>query len=198
MDVDLPDPLIFNAAIQLFVARVLAANHVPEKDAGPWDAFAPWLLTPAGGAWCGGDCKPALGLALHDAVNNLATTYGDNLATWRWGDVHKAVFAHPLLGSLPVIGRLASRSVAVPGDNTTLFRGGNGMLGQFTSLHGAAYRGIYDLADLERSRFVVTPGQSGNFFSPHAWDMLKLWAAGTTITIPASPDTVSAKISLNP
>ena len=198
MDVDLPHPLIFNAAIQLFVTRVLAANHVPEKDAGPWDAFAPWLLTPAGGAWCGGDCKPALGLALHDAVDNLATTYGDKLATWRWGDVHKAVFAHPLLGSLPVIGRLASRSVAVPGDNTTLFRGGNGILGQFTSLHGAAYRGIYDLADLERSRFVVTPGQSGNFFSPHAWDMLKLWAAGITITIPASPDAISAKISLNP
>ena len=33
---DRPEPLIFNAAIQLFVARMLAANHVPEADAGPW------------------------------------------------------------------------------------------------------------------------------------------------------------------
>jgi penicillin amidase len=112
--------------------------------------------------------------------------------------VHKAEFAHPLLGSLPVIGRLASRSVPVPGDNATLFRGGNGVLGEFASLHGAAYRGVYDLADLERSRFVVAPGQSGNFFSPHAWDMLKLWAAGTTIAIPASPDIVSGEIHLAP
>ncbi len=193
-----PQPLIFNAAIQLFVAQTLAANHVPQKEAGPWDAFGPWLLTPQGGAWCGGDCRPALGRALRQSVEDLAKAYGPDPVAWRWGDVHKAAFAHPLLGGVPLIGRLASRSVAVPGDNSTLFRGGNGVLGAFASLHGAGYRGIYDLADLERSRFVVTPGQSGNFFSPHAWDMLKLWAAGTTIAIAASPDEVSAKIGLNP
>jgi penicillin amidase len=198
MATDLPQPLIFNAAIQLFVSQIVGANHVPEKDLGPWDAFAAWLLGPSGGGWCGGDCRPALGSALRDAVAKLATAHGNDPATWRWGDVHKAEFAHPLLGSLPVIGRLASRSVPVPGDNATLFRGGNGVLGEFASLHGAAYRGVYDLADLERSRFVVAPGQSGNFFSPHAWDMLKLWAAGTTIAIPASPDIVSGEIHLAP
>ena len=198
MGTELPQPLIFNAAVQLFVKQTLAANHVPEKDAGPWDAFASWLLTPQSAAWCHGDCRPGLAQALHDSVEDLAKTYGANPAAWRWGEVHKAEFAHPLLGGLPIIGNLASRSVSVPGDNSTLFRGGNGILGEFASLHGAGYRGIYDLADLDRSRFVVTPGQSGNFFSPHAWDMLKLWAAGTTIAIPASPDTTSAKISLDP
>ena len=112
--------------------------------------------------------------------------------------MHQAVFAHPLLGGLPLVGALASRSVAVDGDDSTLFRGGNGRLGAFAALHGAAYRGVYDLADPERSRFVVTPGQSGNLLSAQAWDMLPLWAAGRTVTIPASPDGVSGTIRLEP
>ena len=199
MAVDLPQPLIFNAAVQGFVSAILAANHVAERDAGPWAGFAAWLLTsPQGASWCSGDCRHALGRALQDAVATLAKTQGDDPNTWRWGDVHKAAFAHPLLGGLPVIGRFAARSVTIPGDDTTLFRGGNGLLGDFVALHGAAYRGVYDLADLDRSRFVVTPGQSGNLFSAHAWDMLKLWAAGATITIPPSPNTVSARIRLVP
>ncbi len=198
MAADLPQPLIFNAAVQLFVSQVIAANHVGERDLGPWDSFAAWLLTPAANQWCSGDCQPALLHALHDSAENLAKTYGTDPSAWRWGDVHKAEFAHPLLGGLPVIGRMASRSVTVPGDNSTLFRGGNGVLGAFAALHGAGYRGVYDLADLDRSRFVVTPGQSGNLFSAHAWDMLKLWAAGAIITIPPSPDRVSARIHLVP
>jgi penicillin amidase len=198
MAVDRPQPLIFNAALQGFVARTLAANHVPESQSGPWADFAEFLLSPAGGVWCGGDCRPALGTALQAATQDLATRFGNDPAAWRWGNVHKAVFAHPILGDLPVIGAWASARIAVPGDDTTLFRGGNGRLGDFASLHGAAYRGIYDLADLERSRFVVTPGQSGNIFSAHAWDMMPLWAAGTTIAIKASPDQVSARIRLTP
>ncbi len=195
---DLPQPLIFNAAVQLFVSQVLAAAHVPEKDGGPWAGFASWLLGPDGGAWCGGDCKPALGRALRDSVTKLAQTYGGDPASWRWGVAHKAVFAHPLLGDLPLIREIASRRVTVPGDDTTLFRGGSGKLGDFDARHGAGYRGVYDLADLERSRFVVTPGQSGNIFSSHAWDMLALWQAGATVSLPASPDTVSATIGLDP
>ena len=195
---DRPEPLIFNAAVQSFVGRVLADNHVPEADSGPWNGFADWLLTGAGASWCGGDCRPALGRALADSATALAARYGADPAAWRWGTAHRAVFAHPLLGDLPVVGAWASRRVAMDGDDTTLLRGGNGTLGQFDAVHGAAYRGIYDLADLERSRFVVAPGQSGNLFSAHAWDLLPLWARGETIAIPAIPDRIAATITLAP
>ena len=199
MKADRPEPLVFNAAVQLFVARALAANQVPEEDAGPWSGFAGWLLLdPAGAAWCGGDCRPKLADALRDSTAGLADTYGRNPDDWRWGDAHQAVFAHPLLGALPVIGRLATARVPVDGDDTTLFRGGNGTLGRFESLHGAAYRGVYDLADLDRSRFVVSPGQSGNLLSRHAWDLLPLWARGDTITLAAAPDRTTATITLQP
>ncbi len=194
----LPQPVIFNATIQLFVKQVLAANHVPERDAGPWAGFAAWLLTPEGGSWCGGDCRPALSAALRLAMQDGAKKYGADLAKWRWGTVHRAIFSHPLLGDLPVIGRFASRQISVPGDDTTLFRGGNGVLGEFAARHGAAYRGVYDLKNLENSRFIVTPGQSGNFFSANAWDMMPLWAAGTPIAIPPTPDSIFGRIRLNP
>ncbi len=193
-----PQPLIFNTAIQLFVTQTLAANKVPEKDSGAWADFAAWLLGPQGGAWCGGDCEPALALALRDGVAGLAKTYGPDPSSWRWGNAHRAVFSHPLLGDLPVVKDIASAHVPVQGDDTTLFRGGSGKLGDFEARHGAGYRGIYDLADLDRSRFVVTPGQSGNIFSAHAWDMLKLWQSGNTVAIPASPDGVTATILLTP
>ena len=195
---DRPEPLIFNAAVQLFVTNVIAANHVGEDDIGPWGGLLDWLITPAGAVWCNGDCRPAMGGALHDAVAQLAAKYGDDPKAWRWGTAHQAVFAHPLLGALPLVGGLASRSVAVDGDDSTLFRGGSGTLGDFTSRHGAAYRGIYDVADLERSRFVVTPGQSGNLLSAHAFDLMPLWAKGASITIPARPEQVSGTIRLEP
>ncbi len=198
MSKDRPEPLIFNAAVQRFVANVIAANHVGEEDLGHWGSFLDWLVTPAGAVWCNGDCRPAMSTALHDSVAQLAAKYGDDPNAWRWGTAHQAVFAHPLLGALPVIGGLASRRVAVDGDDSTLFRGGSGDLGDFASRHGAAYRGIYDVAGLERSRFVVTPGQSGNLLSGHAFDMMPLWARGESITIPEKPATVGGTLRLEP
>jgi penicillin amidase len=198
MDRDKPQGLIFNAAIQLFTARIIAANHVQESDIGHWAGFADWLLSPPGASWCDGDCRLALGQAFHNAMDSLAATYGQDPASWRWGAAHQAVFAHPLLGELPIIGAFASRRVAVDGDDTTLFRGGSGTLGDFESHHGAAYRGVYDMADLERSRFVVTPGQSGNLLSSHAWDLLRTWADGQMIRIPATPAGISATVRLEP
>ena len=37
---------------------------------------------------------------------------------------------------------------------------------------------IADLADAERTRFVITPGQSGHFLSPYYGDQLPLWRDG--------------------
>jgi len=196
MDADRPEPLIYNETVQLFVSRTIAANHVAATDLGHWGSFLDWLVTPAGAIWCGGDCAPALSKALHDAAEDLATRFGQDPTAWRWSMLHQAVFAHPLFGEIPLLRRLAIRSVPVNGDDSTLLRSGS-VLGDMTATHGAAYRGLYDIADLERSRFVVTPGQSGHFLSPHAWDMLDLWAQGGSLTIPAAPDEVTGRIRLS-
>ena len=54
-------------------------------------------------------------------------------------------------------------------------------------MHGAAYRGVYDLADLDRSLFVVTPGQSGNPLSRHARDFLTRWRDGAMVLLGPIP-----------
>ncbi len=99
--------------------------------------------------------------------------------------MHVAVFADPVLAPL-------TRRIAQPGDDTTIFRGGS-RPGTLDAVHGPGYRGVYDLADLDRSRFIIAPGQSGNPLSRHAGDMLVRWRDGGSVTIGAeagSGDTI--------
>ena len=110
-----PQPLIFNAWRQLFVAEVLRRNNIQEEDAPVIDDnFMLSLLgpnaTPAAQAmWCGGGCDPILRETLDDAVAALQRRFGGDPASWRWGNVHAAIFAHPLLARLPLIGELGHR-----------------------------------------------------------------------------------------
>ena len=88
-------------------------------------------------------------------------------------------------------------SIPSPGDDTTIDRGGPAY-NQFQSVHGPAFRGVYDLADLDRCLFIMAPGQSGNLLSRHARDFLTRWRDGTTITLGPQPATATATIRLTP
>ncbi len=201
MAADSPQPLVFNAWVQRFVADILARHGVQEGQRGGWEDFAAGLLVPPhadAAFWCAGPCAPALAAALAEATAALAARFGPDPAAWRWGAVHQAVFADPVLGALPGLGWLTTHRVAVPGDDTTLFRGGDGVLGRFEARHGAGYRGVYDLADLDRSRFMIAPGESGHPWSRYAWNMLRRWAEGATIPLGPTPDRVTATVELTP
>jgi penicillin amidase len=197
MAMDRPQPLIFNAWIDAFQDAVLRRNGVPAADAGPEDEFVAYVLSPAGANWCGGDCAPLLAASLSSAMTGLVARYGADPAAWRWGTAHPAVFAHPLLSRLPLIGRLGVFSIPSPGDDTTLDRGGPGGDG-FDSVHGASFRAVYDLAAPDRSRFMLAPGESGNPFSRHANDFLMRWRDGDTISLGPEPAQVAATLTLTP
>ena len=98
--------------------------------------------------------RPVIAAALkRDEVKRLGLeNRWPDPAAWRWGSVHQAVFAHPFLASIPVLGALTTSRIAVPGDGSTLYRGGTN--DALESVHGASYRGVYDLADLDRSLFI--------------------------------------------
>ncbi len=201
MAADAPQPLVFNAWVQRFVADILARHGVDASQRGSWEDFAAALLVPPhpdAAFWCAGPCAPALAAALAEATAALSVRFGSDPAAWRWGDVHQAVFADPVLGALPGLGWLTTHRIAVPGDDTTLFRGGDGVLGRLESRHGAGYRGVYDLADLDRSRFMIAPGESGHPWSRYAWNMLRRWAEGATIPLGPTPDRVTATVELTP
>ena len=46
----------------------------------------------------------------------------------------------------------------------------------FVNTHAASLRALYDLADLEKSRFMHSTGQSGLFFSPLYRNFARRWA----------------------
>lgn len=58
--------------------------------------------------------------------------------------------------------------------------------------NGASFRAIYDLSDLDNSRFVIPTGQSGNPASPYYDQLTDLWAEGRYIRIPTKIDQVRA------
>jgi penicillin amidase len=118
---------------------------------------------------------------LDGTMSSLAERFGSDPAAWRWGAVHQAAFAHPFLRSVPVLGSLTTARIAVPGDGATLDRGGTN--DALEAVHGASFRGVYDLADLDRSLFMMTPGQSGNLLSRHARDFLTRWRDGAMVLL---------------
>ena len=190
MAMDLPQPVIFNAWIQRFERMALERNHISANAARPWADMAAWLLGRHGAPWCGGDCGPLLDQALDAALPDLVAQLGPDPAAWRWGDVHVATFADPVLAPL-------TQRIPQPGDDTTIFRGGS-RPGTFEAVHGPGYRGVYDLADLDRSLFIATPGQSGYPLSRHVNDLTRRWRDNAGVVL--GPDAVGgdATIALRP
>ena len=70
-------------------------------------------------------------------------------------------------------------SVTSPGDAYTVnvgqYNAGDAK-GPFVNRHAASLRVVYDLADLENSKFIYQTGQSGLVFSPRYRDKHATWA----------------------
>jgi len=195
---DRPQPLIFNAWMRQLYRQIVARVNAPANaETAPWTTLIPSALTPAGDVLCGGDCRALLPGALQTAMADLAARFGPDPSAWRWGAAHPAVFANPLLRAIPLLGPATERRIAVPGDDSTLFRAGMAG-GSFTAVHGASFRGVYDLAGLERSLFVVAPGQSGHVLSPFAGNFVQRWRDGAMIMIPMQPGAVAIRLTLIP
>ncbi|WP_158745451.1 penicillin acylase family protein [Acidisphaera sp. L21] len=190
MGMELPQPIIFNAWVQRFEALLLERHGIGPNAPRPWADLVAWALSPAGASWCNGDCGPLLDQALAEALPPLVARLGPDLQAWRWGDLHVATFADPVLPQL-------TNQIAQPGDDTTIFRGGS-RPGNFDSVHGPGYRGVYDLADLDRSLFMTAPGQSGNPLSPHFRDLLLRWRDGGTIRLGRHAEGGHETLALHP
>ena len=142
-----------------------------------------------GQAWCDDvgtpareDCAGRAARALEDALDLLETRFGQPLDRLRWGAAHVARFRHPILSRVPYFDRLFGTEVETDGGDDTLNKGGARASGPletlFEDIHGPGYRAVYDLADLDRSRFMIATGQSGNPFSPHYGNLAIRWRDG--------------------
>jgi penicillin amidase len=211
MRADLPEPLIFTAWLR---EAVRAIYH---DDLGPaferfWGERATALIRLLEGRaqsrdWCDDritsikkSCGAVLAGALTRAVAELERRYGKDRSKWRWGDVHQALSEHRALGSVGKIaglfdaGAFFNINVPSPGDDYTLDVGRMDFTSPepFANRHAASYRAIYDFADLDRSLYMHTTGQSGNAFSPYYRSFVERWAKVDYIEIATKPDRIPA------
>ena len=147
-------------------------------------------------AWCDDvtttpveTCGRTVAAALSRALDDLARRYGDDMEDWRWGEAHRAVFGHLLLGRIPVLKRLADIRIETGGGGFTVNRGRHNIANAeapFAANHGSGYRAVYDLSDLSNSVFAVGTGASGNFLSWRYDNTTRRWRDGEYMRIPES------------
>jgi penicillin amidase len=190
---DRPEPLIFAAWIDA-LSRRLYGDKIGDRKlydlySGPRRAFLDTVLTGAAGAWCDDKatsrvetCADIAGPALDEAVATLQRRYGADMSLWRWGRAHVARFNHPLFAGAPFISSLFDVAIPIGGSGDTIFAT-DYAAGDYAARHGPSLRAVFDLSDLNRSRFIVAPGQSGHPLSRHYRDLTADWAAGRSFEI---------------
>ncbi len=195
---DLPQPLIFNAWLRE-LSRLITADELGPLFASSWrqqPAFIANVLR-QDQRWCDDittadveSCEAMIQRAFMSAMGKLSADYGGDPAGWRWETVHVARLTNRLLTRIPVIGALADIDIATPGDDSTVNRGSTSLRDEadpYSHVHGPGLRAIYDLADLDKSRFIIAGGQSGNLLSRHYGDMARRWRDLGYITLPRQP-----------
>ncbi len=116
--------------------------------------------------------------ALDDASRDLRDGLGAEPDRWKWGDLHRIRFDHPL-SAVPPLDRLFSIGpLARPGDMYSVNNGAYKLSKPYLLSSHASYRMIVDLADTDRSWSVLPTGESGQPFARHWGDQTTLWAEG--------------------
>ena len=155
-------------------------------------------LEAAAAPWCDGpgDRDRLLSAAVTRALDSLHHRLGAEPANWRWGDLHVWRLPHPL-ASVPGVGRWFSRGpYPFPGDVNTVQQGSLPHLsasGTISILPG--YRQVLDLADFDRSRFMLSTGNSGIPGHPRYDDCIPDFLAGRLRPLLYSRQAIEAHVA---
>lgn len=152
--------------------------------------------------WCGtAGCAAQSVAALNRALDRLQAAYGNDVEAWSWGRAHFALSAHKPFGNVPWLAQFFDVRVPTGGDAFTVNVGqywATGDAAPFANRQAASLRAVYDLADLENSRFIYQTGQSGLVFSGRYRDMKDRWAAVQYRPLQMNPSTYVHRLTLSP
>jgi penicillin amidase len=128
--------------------------------------------------------------ALEAAVQKLkATKLGEDMNTWKWGNLHNATFRHMLAIDPDTEELLNIGPIPRGGYSDTPFATGGR---DFEQNSGSSYREIMDPSNWDNSVATSAPGQSGQPGSRHFDDLAKLWAQHQYFPLSFSPEKVDA------
>jgi penicillin amidase len=213
MAMDSPAALAF-AAWYRELTRLVYADELGELFKDGWDMRAAFMIAVMKGErgqerWCNDvrtpakeTCASQASRAFELAAQDLEERYGA-LEGWRWGTAHPAASDHRPFGFVPYLARFFNVAPATPGDTYSVNVGHFFIRDEarpFANRHAPSLRAVYDLADLERSRFMHSTGQSGNVMSPWYSSFAERWARVEYVTIPTRRDAIAAahRLVLNP
>jgi penicillin amidase len=187
MDRDKVSPLLFTAYLREF-SRMILYGRFGTAIAPYWDLRPRVMETVLTRKqdWCAdpkrsdpaAGCAARLRTALDRALAALGRAYGPDMARWRWGRAHVAVFANPVWSRVPVLRDWLTPRIATSGGFDTVDHAPSDVRdakAPFVQRFGAGLRIITDLAAPDDSRMIVTPGQSGNPLSRHFADLIRRW-----------------------
>ena len=186
MALNRPEPLLFSYWYSQLETRIYA-DELGSLFKESWHyrpLFVQRALTDRQG-WCDNvttdaveTCDEAIVNALEQTVADLIDEHGEDMTKWRWGDVHYAHMKHLPFTFVPVLNKIFDLRIDASGGPFTINRGGYSISNEkspFAEIHGASFRVIYDLDDLDRSLYVHTTGQSGNPLSQFFDNFVRPW-----------------------
>lgn len=213
MDEDRPEALIFTAWLDALVTRVTGdeLGELVEYYQGPRPLFIERVYRDLdeAGRWCDDttteateDCAVMAALALDDALDALSERYGRKIAAWRWGEAHRATHKHRTLGDVGTtlfgiklsLGPVVNIEHETSGGDYTLNRGASSHIGPdpYANIHASGLRAVFDLADLDRSQFIVSTGASGHPLSQHYGNLAPLWRRGELVPMATDREAVDS------
>ena len=134
----------------------------------------------------------ALERTFEATLDELHEQLGGNILRWQYGAMHKMSCLHPL-GAIKPLAKFFNRGpYPVGGDIDTVNRGASPYNAPEDVQSVSSYRLIVDLSNLESSRAIHIPGQSGHPVSKHFDDFIPLWLENKSHPMYFDADTIEA------
>ena len=188
MDRQRPEALIYNSWMRE-LGKLVYADELGDLFKSYQDSrsvFISNVLIGGQDHWCDNvntsateTCDNLIATALVKALADTGERSDDTkMENWRWGDLH---FAHSDHNPFTHVGSLAGIfDVSIPngGDGFTVNVGRHKISDEdhpYRQFHGPSLRAIYDLSNLDNSRWIHSTGESGNVFSPFYSNFAETW-----------------------
>ena len=206
---ELAAPLVFSAWFRE-LTRLVYSDELGDIFRESWEQRSSFMFAVMRGErgydkWCDDvttstreTCAMQSAKAFDLAAVDLQQRFGEP-AKWRWGIAHVAASDHRPLGFFPVVKDFFNVSPETAGDGYSINVGQYTIRDEdrpFANRHSGSLRAIYDLADLDRSLFMQSTGQSGNVLSPWYSNFAERWAKVEYITIPTRRESIKAAHTL--
>jgi penicillin G amidase len=131
--------------------------------------------------------------AMATAYQELADRLGEDVASWRWGDLHQLELVNGSLGTsglAPVEALFNRGPFAVPGNKDAVNATGWNVQRDYAITAMPSMRMVVDLSDLDKSQWINLTGASGHAFHENYWDQAEVWARGDLLPMYSKPESV--------